>query len=201
MPKPVLTHFKKHDPILYKAVLTCKNDVRGPYTERDLFASLCRTIVGQQLSGKAARAIWEKFKALFPSKRPTAAGILSFTDEQLRTAGLSYAKIRSLRDLSERVATKSLQLTKLRTAPEDWVRVQLQEVKGIGPWSSEMFLMFALGHEDIFSPGDLGLRKGMKRLYQLDTLPELDVIERISAPWTPYRTYAACVLWHTLDNQ
>ena len=202
MPKTVLTHFKTHDPVLFAAIDAFPKTLReGPTESADLFASLCRTIVGQQLSGLAARAIWGKFTTLFPRKKPSAARILALSDEELRSAGLSFAKIRALRDLSERVSSRSLKLSLLRTADEDDARNALLAVKGIGPWSCEMFLMFSLGREDIFSPGDLGLQKGIQKIYNLKTLPSKEKIETLSRAWSPYRTYAACAIWSILDNR
>ena len=202
MPKKVLAHFKKHDPVLYRAIVDCEKPMRaGPEVKTDLFASLCRIIVGQQLSGKAADAIWQKFRSLFPRKKPTAKAILSMSDAELRASGISYAKIASVKDLSDRVADKSLSLSRLRTMREDDARKELLRVRGIGPWSCEMFLMFSLGHEDVFSPGDLGLQKGIQKVYELDTLPSTEAMQQLSARWSPYRTYAACALWHILDNR
>lgn len=202
MPKKVLTHFKKNDPILHSAIISFNSDLRdGPQTKKDLFVSLCRTIVGQQLSGKAAHAIWNKFRLLFPRNKPSAKHILSLSDTQLRASGISFAKIRSLQDLSERVVNRSLRLHELRNAPEEIARQQLQEVRGIGPWSCEMFLMFALGREDVFSAGDLGLKKGIQKIYGYNTLPNPETVEELAENWRPYRTYAACVIWSILDNQ
>jgi len=202
MPRRVLNHFKKHDPTLYAAIHAFNGELRdGPEIKKDFFASLCRTIVGQQLSGKAADAIWKKFCALFPHNKPTAKHILAFSDMTLRESGLSFAKIRALRDLSERVSTRALKLSTLRSVPHTHAREKLQEVRGIGPWSSEMFLMFALGHEDVFSTGDLGLQKGIQKIYGLDALPDTETILRLSECWSPYRTYAACVIWSILDNR
>lgn len=202
MPKKVLSHFKKNDPILHRAIDVFPKPMRdGPEVKKDLFESLCRTITGQQLSGKAAQSIWEKFRTLFPRKKPTAKHILNLTDEQLRASGISYAKINSVKDLSERVANRSLQLNTLRDAEEHVTREHLQAVKGIGPWTSEMFLMFAIGHEDVFSPGDLGLQKGIQKIYELKKLPTKDEIEKRAILWSPYRTYAACAIWTILDNR
>lgn len=202
MPKHVLAHFQKNDAVLYQAIATFDGTIRGgPEEQRDLFASLCRTIVGQQLSGKAARAIWNKFRALFPRNKPTAKGILALSDEALRASGISYAKIRAVRDLSERVASRSLRLPQLRDATEDEAREALLAVRGIGPWSCEMVLMFSLGREDIFAPGDLGLQKGIQLIYELSTLPDEETILTLSEKWSPYRTHAACAIWSILDNQ
>ncbi|MBL4644505.1 MAG: hypothetical protein JKX80_01425, partial [Candidatus Pacebacteria bacterium] len=114
MLKKVLTHFKKSDPILYAAILSFEGDLRsGPLIKKDLFSSLYRTIVGQQLSGKAASSIWTKFSALFPRNKPSAVQILKMNDMRLRESGISFAKIRAIRDLSERVSNRSLRLPSL----------------------------------------------------------------------------------------
>ena len=202
MLKKVLTHFKKSDPILYAAILSFEGDLRsGPQIKKDLFSSLCRTIVGQQLSGKAASSIWTKFSALFPRNKPSAVQILKMNDMRLRESGISFAKIRAIRDLSERVSNRSLRLPSLHKKTGEEAREQLQAVIGIGPWSSEIFLMFALGHEDVFAAGDLGLQKGIQKIYKLKTLPDKKKIESLSKKWSPYRTYAACAIWSILDNQ
>ncbi|MAJ97455.1 MAG: DNA-3-methyladenine glycosidase [Parcubacteria group bacterium] len=202
MPKKVLTHFQKHDPTLYSAIALFEGELRGgPEVKADLFSSLCRTIVGQQLSSKAARSIWQKFRTLFPYQKPTATHILALSDMKLRESGISFAKIRSIQDLSERVSNRSLRLNTLRTLSIEDAKIALQEVRGIGPWSSEMFLMFALGHEDIFSVGDLGLRKGIQKIYGHHDLPSVEAMEELAENWSPYRTYAACAIWSILDNQ
>lgn len=202
MPKKVLNHFKKYDPTLYKAIVSFEGSFRdGPESQDDLFASLCRTIAGQQLSGKSADAIWSKFVVLFPRHTPTAKKILAMTEDELRASGFSYAKIRSLHDLSRRILDTSLNLEKLRQSDEAYAREQLQLVTGIGPWSAEMFLMFALGNEDVFSPGDLGLKKSIQKIYGLETLPTPEEATDIATCWSPYRTYASCALWTILDNR
>jgi len=202
MPKKVLSHFQKSDPILYAAIISFEGELRsGPEVKTDLFASLCRTIVGQQLSGKAARSIWGKFQLLFPRNKPTATNILEMSDMRLRESGLSFAKIRALRDLSERISNRSLRLSSLKNVPENKAREELQKVTGIGPWSSEMFLMFALGREDVFSPGDLGLKKGIQKIYGHSSLPSPEIVEELSINWSPYKTYAACAIWSILDNE
>ena len=198
--KKVLTHFKKTDPKLYKAIVDFKGKFSdGPTSQKELFSSLCRIIAGQQLSGKAADSIWNKFRKTFPNNKPTAKGILKRTDEELRETGFSYAKIRSLKDLSRKISNS--QLESLRDEDEEIVREKLQEVIGIGPWTSEMFIMFSLGNEDVFSPGDLGLKKGIQKIYKLKEMPTPLKLEKMSKKWSPYRTYASCAIWNILDNR
>jgi len=202
MPAKVLNHFKESDPVLHAAIISFEGNLRdGPEVKKDLFSSLCRTVVGQQLSGKAAESIWNKFRAMFPRNKPTATAILKMNDMKLRESGISFAKIRSVRDLSARVRARSLRLSTLHDKTDEKAREELQKVIGIGPWSSEMFLMFALGHEDVFSAGDLGLQKGIQKIYKLKSLPDKKKIEKLSFKWSPYRTYAACAIWNILDNR
>lgn len=202
MPTKVLSHFKKNDPALHAAIRSLGDDfTAGPHEDKDLFASLCRIVVGQQLSGKAAQALWKKFTALFPNKKPTAKKVLEMSEAQLRSSGISYSKVHSIQDLSQRIAERSLRLSALRSADEDTAREQLLAVRGIGPWSCDMFLMFSLGKEDVFAPGDLGLRKSIKNIYGHKKLPDIETVETLAEKWSPYRTYAACALWRVLDNQ
>lgn len=192
-------HFKKVDPALYAAI-----DGDTWYTLRrrhDRFTGLCRIIVGQQLSTKAARSIFERFRTLFPKNKPTPEGLLTLGEKELRAAGLSGQKVKYLRDLAERVQTNTLPLRALHNRPDDEVIAHITAVHGLGRWSAEMFLIFYLGREDIFSPGDLGLRNAIKKLYNKRTVPTEKQAERIAKKWSPYRSYACRILWHSLDNE
>lgn len=163
------------------------------------FEDLCRTIVGQQLAGKAAEAIYKRFSAIlgeevYPEK------IMALDEQVIRDAGLSWAKVRSVRDLSERVLGGSLDLNSLETLGDEELIVELSKVKGIGRWTAEMFLMFRLGHEDIFSFGDLGLKNGLKKYLAKDNIGK-EEMGAITDKWKPYRTYGAIAMWHLLDNR
>ncbi len=202
MPNHVLRHFKGVDPVLYDKAraYTKKGGRLAPETSRDPFVSLCRSIVGQQLSGKAARTIWMRFEALFPKKRVTPKSLATMKHETLRSAGLSNAKARAVRELAQKIVAREFSFTRLHGAPEHEVRDALCALRGVGPWTAEMFMMFSLGYEDVFSPGDLGLRKGIRHVYNLRTMPtEKQAIKR-AATWAPFRTYASCVLWCSIDN-
>jgi DNA-3-methyladenine glycosylase II len=164
------------------------------------FTSLARSIVGQQLSTKAADSIWKKFSSLFPRKRVTATHLATLQDTTLRSAGLSYGKIKALRALSTHVEQHKTFYTTISKQSTEEIYERLTEVHGIGPWTVEMFLMFTLQREDIFSPGDLGLRKGIQKLYALDTLPTPQESTALAEQWAPYRTYASRALWHLLDT-
>lgn len=167
--------------------------------DRLIFESLCRTIVGQQLAGKAAEAIFKRF-ALLCEGKVTPEIIKELDGDTIRNAGLSWAKVRSVKDLAEKVLTGELELKKLPDLSDEELINELVKVKGIGRWTAEMFLMFRLGREDIFSWGDLGLKNGLKKFLGKDEL-DRDKTERLVASWAPYRTYGAIAMWHLLDNR
>jgi len=161
-----------------------------------------RAIVGQQLSVLAARAIYGRLTARFSDRPPTPGEILEDDPEELRAAaGLSRAKVGFLRSLAEHVLTGELELERLDELPDDEVMAELTAVKGIGPWSAHMFLMFHLERPDVLPVGDLGIRRAIERAYGLDALPQAAEIEQIAAPWRPYRSLACRYLWRSLDNE
>ena len=163
------------------------------------FEDLCRTIVGQQLAGKAAEAIYKRFSALFGDK-VTPESIVAKDEQSIRDCGLSWTKVRSVKDLSERVCDGRLVLDELETLGDEELILELCKVKGIGRWTAEMFLMFRLGHEDIFSFGDLGLKNGLKKFLQKSDI-NVEEMKLITDKWKPYRTYGAIAMWHLLDNR
>lgn len=164
-----------------------------------IFRSLCKTIVGQQLAGKAADAIFKRFDELL-EWNVTPENLLKYEEQQIRDVGLSWAKVRSVRDLSARVLDKSLNLEGLELLSDEELIVELSKVKGIGRWTAEMFLMFRLGREDIFSWGDLGLKNGLKK-YMGNAELSLEEMHKVVDEWSPYRTYGAIAMWHLLDNR
>ena len=165
------------------------------------FYALAREIIRQQLSGASADAIERRFVALFFRRKnffPKAAQILAMPDERMRSSGLSRAKISYLKNLAAAVADKKLDFKRLAVLPDEEVIMRLTEIKGIGQWTAEMFLMFALDRPDVFSYGDQGLRNAMVRLYGLRVHPSRARAEKISRRWRPYRTLAARYLWASL---
>jgi DNA-3-methyladenine glycosylase II len=167
----------------------------------DPVQSLARAIVGQQLSGAAARTIWNRVLALYPRKRfPRPAKLLETSDDTLRAAGLSGAKTAAIKDLARHVVEKRLVPKHLPTATDDEVSAMLLPIRGIGPWSVDMFLMFALARPDVLPVGDLGIRKGMQRHFKLRKLPEADRMLKLAAPWRPYRTIASWYMWRLLES-
>jgi DNA-3-methyladenine glycosylase II len=166
----------------------------------DAYGALVRTIVGQQLSTKAARTIYARLVALFGDSPPTPGEILSADEDTLRTAGLSRQKIGYLRDLARHVRSGELGFAALNNLSDEEVVARIIAVKGLGRWSADMFLMFHLGREDVLPVGDLGIRRAVEKVYGLPGLPDADYLRNLAAPWRPQRTLACFYLWKTLDD-
>lgn len=167
---------------------------------RNPFLDLAEAIINQQLSEKAGRTIFTRFRSAFPHKSVTPKKLLTVPDQQLRDLGVSWSKVRYLKSLSQAVFTKGLVLENLKTQKDADVITSLTKIKGIGAWTAEMFLMFSLGREDVFSYGDLGLRRAIQMLYKLRREPTIKQVERLSRRWRPYRTYVALALWNFKDG-
>jgi DNA-3-methyladenine glycosylase II len=191
-------HFKTVDPVLYAASLLHK--IPNIETSDDLFHDIVWTIIGQQLSSKAADTIFARFLGLFPQKTFTPKQVLKLDDVQMRTVGISGAKARAIKDLTRRVDSGELDVAGLVALEDQAVIDALTTVTGIGPWTAEMILMFSLGRTDIFSAGDLGLQKGLMHLYGLKKVPGKTTLARMTRAWSPYRTYAARILWRVADS-
>ncbi|WP_327292704.1 DNA-3-methyladenine glycosylase family protein [Streptomyces sp. NBC_01198] len=172
-----------------------------PNLPTDRYGVLVRAIISQNISGGASRSIYQRLKDRFGGRSPTPRQILDDDPEEMRTAaGLSRAKTASLRSLAEHVSSGELDLERLHELPDDEVVSQLDQVKGIGTWTADMFLMFHLNRPDVLPVGDLGLRRAVEKAYELPTLPDPDVLERIAEPWRPYRTLACIYLWGTAQT-
>ncbi len=163
------------------------------------YESLVEAIITQQLSAKAADSISTRFRAIY-GKFPKPADVVGTSDAKLRKAGLSYMKVSYIKDLSKKVESKEIRLSYMKNLSDEEVIVQLTQVKGIGRWTAEMFLIFSLGRLDVLPVGDLGLRKGIKNLYSLEELPEKEQIECIAEKWRPYRSVATWYLWRSQDE-
>jgi DNA-3-methyladenine glycosylase II len=175
-----------------------ESDRRG--SRPDAYEALARAIVGQQLSTKAARSIWTRVTELFGGGTPSPGALISIEPEKLRGAGLSWSKVGFLKDLAERVDDGRLDLDGLAGLSDEDVAAELIEIKGIGRWTAEMFLIFHLARPDVLSTGDLGIRRAVQSSYGLDELPGPHDLERIAEPWRPHRTLACLYLWRSLDN-
>src|SRR4029079_2555535 len=133
-------------------------------------------------------------------KSITPEFVLTLSHEMLRKTGMSHAKANYIADLAGKVVNKELHLTLLNDLPDEEVIEELTKIKGIGRWTAEMFLMFTLGREDVFSHGDLGLRNGFERVYGKRSSWTRNDIEKITARWSPYRSYGSLALWHAMDS-
>ena len=191
------------DPVMKRLV-----EEHGAIVRRDLrserlgdaYGALLRSIVGQQLSTKAARTIYGRMLELFDGHAPTPKQLLAVDPDKIRAAGLSRPKISYLRDLAQHVEDGELELDHLDELPDDEVIEQLTAVKGIGEWSAHMFLMFHLRRPDVLPVGDQGIRNAVRVQYRLRKLPDAKRLEKIARPWRPYRTLACLYLWSSLDN-
>jgi DNA-3-methyladenine glycosylase II len=166
----------------------------------DHYGALVRSIVGQQLSTKAARAIYERLLAHFGGHTPTPNEVLAADPEEMRVAaGLSHAKVGFLRSLAEHSLDGSLELAKLNKLSDEEVTAELVAVKGVGAWTADMFLLFHLQRPDVLAVGDLGIRRAAMIAYGVDELPDAAELTKIAEPWRPYRSVACRYLWRSLD--
>jgi DNA-3-methyladenine glycosylase II len=193
-----MRHLKKNDPALANVI-----DRLGPYEFRlddDQYEALVGSIIFQQLAGAAARAILNRFKQIYHGKIPRPRQYLNTEEKHLRASGLSPQKIRYIRDLSERIENGVLDLKQLSRLPSDEVVKELDEVKGIGRWTAEMFLIFVLGRTDVLPVDDLGLRKAVQKTYRLRKLPTKEKFEQLSKNWHPYCSIATLYLWRSHEK-
>ena len=199
-----LKYLKRVDPKLHKATqahhASLPGTLSGKKTRAQLFESLLSTVVSQQLGLAAAGAIFSRVKKVCGG-RLTPESILKARPEALRKAGLSGAKVKTLKSIAKAVKNNSLDLLSLKTVPEAEAAEKLMKIWGLGPWSSEMFLMFALGRPDVFSPGDLGLIRAMETIYGLPRNPPRTSLLAIAEKWSPHRTYASLLLWRSRDTK
>jgi DNA-3-methyladenine glycosylase II len=182
--------------------LACLIDRIGGYTlelETDYFASLAQTIVGQQLSLGAARTIWDRISKVCGCISPRT--ILSANFETLREVGVSKAKIGYLKDLAEQTANGTLNFDRIITLPNEEIIKVLTNIKGIGRWTAEMFLIFSLGRLDVLSTSDVGLQRAIRWLYSLDSEPTKIEIAKYDERWNPYQTVASLYLWEAVNRK
>ncbi|MDE1724430.1 MAG: DNA-3-methyladenine glycosylase 2 family protein [Thaumarchaeota archaeon] len=196
---------KKDDPVSFlrkDQALAAVIDRVGEYKlkkKNHHFAVLVESIISQQLATSAADAIFKRFKELYPSF-PTASEVLTTRKSKLRKTGLSGMKIEYLKDLAKHLDKGILDMSSLSKMSDEEVIDQLTQVKGIGRWTAEMFLIFSLGRQDIFPVGDLGLRKGVQLLFSLPETPKPSEVEKMGQVWRPYRTAATWYLWKSLQK-
>jgi DNA-3-methyladenine glycosylase II len=192
-------HVRKSDPQL-RPIL----DARGMLKfkpEGEPFESLVESILSQQLAGSAASAIIKKVRALFPEGELEAKRMHRIDGRKLRAAGVSPQKLTYLKDLAARVVEGTLDLEALESMPDEEIIEVLDEVKGIGPWTVHMFLIFTLGRPNVLPVDDYGIRTSVQRIYGFSELPKKPDIERLAEKWHPYSTVASLYLWHAKDNE
>ncbi|MEX2205667.1 MAG: methylated-DNA--[protein]-cysteine S-methyltransferase [Myxococcota bacterium] len=197
-----LAHVRSADPNLARVI-----DAVGPFRmERketlSVFGALAEAIVHQQLNGKAAATIYGRLCGLFPraGSGPTPRHILGASDADLRGAGLSRAKLLALRDLAERAKSRALpSLGDVETLNDEEIIERLTEVRGVGRWTAEMFLMFRLGRPDVLPVGDFGIRKGFQIAFRTRAMPSPEAVEKRGERWRPYRTLASWYLWRATE--
>ncbi|SDX95236.1 DNA-3-methyladenine glycosylase family protein [Hymenobacter psychrophilus] len=199
-PEAALRYLCAADPVL--ARLIDAGRPIAPAAHEDLYLGLLRAIVSQQISTKAAAAIWRKFQALFgPEGYPEPAALLAFSDEELRTAGLSHQKAGYLRAIANFYLRDELNHARLSQLDEEELTRHLTQIKGVGRWTAQMLCMFALDMPDVFPEGDLGIQNAMRRHYGLEETGRA-LLRRLTAlaePWRPHRTLASKYLWQSLD--
>lgn len=167
---------------------------------RSLFHSLARAILYQQLAGRAAATIHDRVAALGRGAFPTPEELLAVPAERLRAAGVSRAKAAALRDLADRVASGRLRLERLRRLPDGEVVRRLTEVRGIGPWTAHMFLIFRLGRLDVLPATDLGVQEGLRRLDGLPERPGPEAVAARAACWAPLRSVGSWWMWRACET-
>lgn len=187
----------RRDPTLRQLIKTHGPCPLAP--RRDHFVMLCKAIVSQQLSTKAAATIFGRFRDLFDRRRPTPQGVLALPFETLRSVGLSNQKTGYMIDLAEKFDKGGVP-RRMASLSDDQIIDVLTGIKGVGVWTAQMFLMFVMVRPDVWPVDDLGIRKAARQLYGFKTLPDAKKLNRLAQPWRPYRTVAAWYFWRSLDN-
>jgi len=193
-------YLKAHDAKLAPIIERYKPWRLSPHS--DHYGELVSSMVGQQLSVKAAASIWRRVLALFEGRMPTPEQLLAADSEKLRACGVSYAKISYMKDLAQHIIDGKLDMAHIASLPDEELTKQLTAVKGIGEWSAHMFMIFSLGRLDILPVGDLGVRRAAMLLYDLAELPDKPTLEKLARKnhWNPYESVAAWYLWQSLNN-
>ena len=200
---PPFEHLCGCDPVL-GALVTAHGPLDPSERRRgrpdDAYGALLRSIVGQQLSVKAARTIYDRLCALYGGRTPSPSELIETDPDELRAVGLSRAKAAYLRDLAEHVEDGRVDLEQLPELADTEVSALLTAIKGLGQWTVDMFLMFHLRRPDVLPVGDLGIRRAVQLSYGLEQLPSAAELTRLAEPWRPHRTLACLYLWASLDN-
>lgn len=195
--KKAAAHLRKKDVKLGK-VIERIGDVTLEWGPRH-YEALVRSFIAQQISGSAADSIYSKFTGLYRGRMPTPREFLRTPEKKVRSVGISPQKYSYIKDLSQRIESGTLSLEDMRHLSDEEVVVKLDEVKGIGRWTAEMFLMFSLGRVNIFPADDLGVQKAIQKVYGLRKLPSRKRMHELSREWNPYRSIATIYLWRSIE--
>jgi DNA-3-methyladenine glycosylase II len=196
--RSALKHLKKSDPVM-AAIIDRVGTMKMQYREPS-FETLVRSIVYQQLSGKVATVIFARLHAAAGEEKLTPAGIMKLRPERMRKAGLSAQKTLYIRELAKHTKRGKVVFETLPDSEDAIVIEHLTQVKGIGVWTAQMFLMFALKRPDVLPVADLGIRSAMKKAYGLEELPKPEEMAQIAKAWKPYTSVACWYLWRSLEN-
>jgi 3-methyladenine DNA glycosylase/8-oxoguanine DNA glycosylase len=177
-----------------------KPDLDRYHGKMKIFSSILRSMIYQQISGKAAKAIHDRFLVLFPKTGPTPALLLKIPTTKLRAAGLSKSKIEYMRDAARKFKDGTIREKDFPSLASDEIIVNLTEIKGVGVWTAHMLLIFTLKRLDILPTGDLGIQKGFKILYKLRSLPDHDRMEKLAMEWREHASVASWYLWRVADG-
>ena len=200
--RKLVNHFKKADPVFAVVIKELTLRELSPRKPEEYFEALVESIVSQQLSVKASDTIFKRFAALTPGKKfPTPQQVLKFPTAKICKCGLSKAKVIYIKDLAKKVLDKTVNIKQMHTWTDAEVIEHLTQVKGIGVWTAEMFLMFSLGREDVFSYGDLALRNAIRDIYKMKAHPTPAQAKKITDAWKPYRTMGSRYLWASLRKK
>ena len=196
--KIILEHFDENDAVMAEVIRRM-----GPFKlkrNRNYFQVLCKAIVGQQISIKAAESIFHRFQGLFVNSRPTAEKVESIPEQKLRGVGLSTQKVKYLKDLSAKFLDGSVRPHRMAYQDNEEIIRQLTSVYGVGRWTAEMFLIFSLNRMDVLPVGDLGLRAGVQQLYNMRALPTPVKVRSVGKKWQPYQTVGTWYTWRSMDG-
>jgi DNA-3-methyladenine glycosylase II len=196
--KSILQHFDEKDAVM--AGVIRRGGAFKLKRNKNYFQVLCKAIVGQQISTKAAESINQRFRNLFTSNRPTPKKVRSLTEKQLREVGLSGQKVKYMKDLSEKFLDRTVCPHRMVYQDNEEIIRQLIGVYGIGRWTAEMFLIFSLGRMDVLPVGDLGLRAGVKLIYNMRAMPSPDRVSVLGRKWQPFATVGTWYIWRILDD-
>ncbi len=190
------------DPVLNAIIRQVGPCQLGTIRRDEYFASLVEAIIYQQLAGKAAAAILARFRSLYPAGRfPTPAEVYQTPESDLRAAGLSPQKLSYIKDLSRRIVEGTFHLREIHAMEDEAVIEHLIQVKGIGRWTAQMFLIFSLGRHDVLPVNDLGILKAVQRAYGFGRMPSERTLLRLGRKWQPYRSVACWYLWASIDGK